>query len=104
MPWMGKCEKYYTHGVPEAYEMSKACDGTATASKELEQRCISIVFPYGKQKTYMKDSGKPCCDLNPAVVYRDKRPWFGSLCGLYAEGWVYSRSDMMPLLSLAKAK
>ena len=27
----GKMKKYYTHGVPEAYEMSKACDGTATA-------------------------------------------------------------------------
>jgi hypothetical protein len=38
----GKMQKYYTHGVPEAYEMSKACDGTATASKKLEQRCISI--------------------------------------------------------------
>ena len=42
----------------------------------------------------MKDSGKPCCDLNPAVVYCDKRPWFGSLRGLYAEGWVYSQSDI----------
>ena len=53
----------------------------------------------------MKDSaGKPCCDLNPAVVYCDKVPWFGSLRELYEEGWVYSWSDMMPLLSLAKAK
>ena len=79
----GKMQKYYTHGVPEAYEMSKACDGTATASKELEQHRISIVFPYGKQKAYMKDSGKPCCNLNTAAVYCNKQPWFGSLRGLY---------------------
>ena len=42
----------------------------------------------------MKDSGKPCRDLNPAVVYHDKGSWFGSLRGLY-ESWGYSRSDIL---------
>jgi SAD/SRA domain len=98
----GKMQKYYTHGVPESYEVvSHACaegraTATATSSKESEQqqqRRISIVFRYGKEITYTTDSGKPCHNLIPAAVYRDKRPWFGSLRGLY-EGWVYSRSDI----------
>jgi hypothetical protein len=91
----GIMQKYYTHGVPEAYEVSHACDHgrtMATATKESERR-ISVVFRYGKEIRYDTDSGKPCHNLDPVFLCRDKRPWFGSLRGLY-EGWVYSRSDI----------
>ena len=83
----GEMQKHYTHGVPEAKETSNKTGET----EESDQR-ISVIFRYGRKVTYMKDSGKPCTSLDPACT-REKKPWFGSLRGLY-EGYLYSRQDL----------
>jgi len=85
----GEMQKHYTHGVPEAKKESSKnmCD------TEESDRRISVVFRYGVQELYDKDSGKPCMNLDPVFLHRDKKPWFGSIRGLY-EGWVYSRNDI----------